>query len=51
MHGNIIEDQPPLDEPDNYDEYLAPYDYDSENKSSYLLDDELGNRINDLNFN
>jgi len=51
MHGNIIEDQPPLDEPDNYDEYLAPYDYDSENKSSYLLDDELGNRINDLNLN
>jgi len=51
MHGNRIEDQPPLDEPDNYDEYLAPYDYNPENKSSYLLDDELGDRINDLNLN
>jgi hypothetical protein len=50
MHGNRIEDQIPLDEPDKYDEYLAPYDYNSENKSSYLLDDELGNRINDLNI-
>jgi hypothetical protein len=51
MHGNRIEDQIPLDEPDNYDEYLAPYDYDPDNKSSYILDEELGSRINDLNIN
>jgi hypothetical protein len=50
MHGNKIEDQPPLDETDNYDEYLVPYDYDSENKSNYILDEELTYRINELNL-
>jgi hypothetical protein len=50
MHGNRIKDQPPIDEYDNFDEYLAPYDYDTENISSYLLDEELGIRINNLNY-
>jgi hypothetical protein len=39
MHGNRIEDVPPLDEPDNMDEAIAAYDED--NKYVNVLDDEL----------
>lgn len=46
MHGNKIEDQPPYDEPDNYDEYLVPYDYD--NKTNIILDEELNEKINSI---
>jgi hypothetical protein len=49
MHGTQIEDQPPLDEPDHYDEYLIPYDYDFENKTNFILDEELSDRFNDVN--
>jgi hypothetical protein len=48
MHGSRIEDQQPYDEPDNYDEYLVPYDYD--NLNNYILDEELNNKFYSLNF-
>jgi len=40
MHGGQTNDQTPLDEPDNMDEYLVPYDYNATN-NNILLDDEL----------
>ena len=46
MHGSKIEDQEPYDEPDNYDEFLVPYDY--ENKTNYILDDELNEKFSSL---
>jgi len=48
MHGSRIEDQQPYDEPDNYDEYLVPYDYD--NISNYILDEELNDKFNSVEF-
>jgi len=46
MHGGRIEDHQPYDEPDNYDEYLVPYDYN--NKSNYILDEELNDKFNSI---
>jgi hypothetical protein len=46
MHGGRIEDQPPYDEPDNYDEYLVPYDYN--NRTNIILDEELNEKINSI---
>jgi len=44
MHGNRIEDKYPYDEPDGFDECIIPYDYD--NKSNYILDEELNDKFN-----
>jgi len=41
MHGEQMEDQQPLDEPDGMDEYLIPYDYDRESGNNSMVDDEL----------
>lgn len=49
LHGDRIEDQHPLDEPDGYDEYLVPYDYNPENKTSYIFDEELNKKFDGLN--
>ena len=51
MHGYQIKDQQPLDEPDNYDEFVAPYDYDANNLSTYILDEELNERFDVLKLN
>lgn len=48
MHGAQIEDQQILDEPDGKDEYLIPYDFDMENKSNFILDDELSEKFDTL---
>jgi hypothetical protein len=49
MHGDRIEDKNPIDEPDNYDEYLVPYDYEMEN--NYILDEELSEKFDLLDIN
>ena len=49
MHGDRIEDKIPIDEPDNYDEYLVPYDYEMEN--NYILDEELSEKFELLDIN
>ena len=49
MHGGRIEDQPPYDEPDNYDEFLVPYDYN--NKTNIILDEEINDKINSIDCN
>ncbi len=41
-HGGIIADQMPLDEADDYDEVLCPYDFDFFDPMSGITDDELG---------
>ena len=46
MHGNRIEDKYPYDEPDGFDECLIPFDYN--NKSNYILDEELNDKINSI---
>ena len=48
MHGGRIEDEQPYDEADDYDEFLIPYDF--ENKSNYILDEELNDKFNSLDF-
>jgi hypothetical protein len=40
MHGGKIVDVPPLDEPDNVDEFMIPYKHDDENDDN-ILDEEL----------
>ncbi len=51
MHGGQTQDHYPLDEPDNKDEYLVPYDGDPDNESNILLDDELGMKLKTLKSN
>jgi hypothetical protein len=51
MHGSQIDDQYPLDEPDRYDEYVVPFDYNADNLSTYLFDEELSERFDTLDFN
>jgi len=51
MHGGQTEDHHPIDEPDNQDEYLVPYDGDSDNESNILLDDELAMKLKTLHSN
>jgi hypothetical protein len=46
-HGQRIEDQYPLDEPDGYDECLIPYDHVSEN---YIRDEVLSEKFNTLDL-
>jgi hypothetical protein len=41
MHGDQIDDRPPLDEPDGRDEYLVPFDYDPDDPATAVFDDEL----------
>ena len=50
MHGSQIDDQYPLDEPDMYDEYVVPFDYDAGNLSTYLFDEELSEKFNTLDL-
>jgi len=47
-HGYYFEDRMPLDEPDNKDEYIQPFDYDWETDDHCITDDELSNLFNSL---
>jgi len=47
-HGYYMEDQPPLDEPDNLDEFIMPFDCDWETDDNCLLDDELADEFDKL---
>jgi len=42
FHGSHKEDQPPLDEPNNMDGFLVPFDFEFEIQENGILDDELG---------
>jgi hypothetical protein len=41
LHGDQITDVAPLDEPDSLDEYVCPADYDPNDDTTFLLDDDL----------
>ena len=51
MHGGQTQDYSPYDEPDNKDEYLIHYDYNPDNESNLLLDDELSEKIKTVKSN
>jgi hypothetical protein len=40
-HGYYLEDQAPYDEPDGFDEFIQPFDYDWETDDNCITDDEL----------
>lgn len=48
MHGGRKEDAPPLDEPDNMDEFIIPFQQEK-NNFSFILDDELGLAFEKIN--
>ncbi|MBN2020330.1 MAG: caspase family protein [Sedimentisphaerales bacterium] len=49
-HGTTVNDQPPYDETDGYDELLAVYDSDT-HVNQYISDDELGSWFDALPTN
>lgn len=48
FHGHYMEDQPPLDEPDNKDGFFCPFDFEMETWENAILDDELGAEFDKL---
>ena len=48
MHGTQINDTSPLDEPDGLDEIIIPFDYDAENHSRYIKDEDLALQFDEI---
>ena len=51
LHGDQITDVAPLDEPDSLDEYICPADFDPDDNTTFLLDDDLASSFENVQSN